>query len=121
MGSNYKKKRQNIIDIDVKVLKEKNLKFKEFKKKIIEHQKTILEGPEDPRLFYYKNNIFMLINEIDDIKNIHVKDAMYLSTIDIDTLEYDAQKQRYVNYCQQILRKIGDHSHTKIKCIYFMI
>ena len=60
MNSNYKKKKQNILDIDVSVLKQRNLKFKEFKNKIIEHQKTFLEGPEDPRLFYYKNNIFML-------------------------------------------------------------
>ena len=94
MSSNYKKKRQNIIDIDVSILKEKNLKFKEFKKKIIEHQKTVLEGPEDPRLFYYKNNIFMLINEIDDVDKDPRKRHMYLSTIDLETLDYDTPKTK---------------------------
>ena len=98
MSSNYKKKRQNIIDIDLTILKEKNLKFKEFKKKIIEHQKTILEGPEDPRLFYYKNNIFMLLNEIDDIKKDDRKRHMYLSTIDVETLDYDTPKTKICEF-----------------------
>jgi len=94
MDNKYKKIGQNIINIDINILKEKNLKFKEFKNKIIEHQKTILEGPEDPRLFYYKNRIFMLVNEIDDIKNNPRKRHMYLSTIDLETLNYETPKTK---------------------------
>lgn len=89
---NYRKIRQNIIDIDLLLLKNKSLEFKDFKKKIIEHQKAILEGPEDPRLFYYKDDIFILVNEIDEQKKDPRKRLMYLSMIDIETLDYKTPK-----------------------------
>ena len=66
LNKNYKKIKQNIIDVDLTLLKDHNLKFKEFKNRVVIHQKQALEGPEDPRLFYYKNDIFILVNEIDD-------------------------------------------------------
>ena len=91
-NQSYKKVSQNIIDIDLSLLREKTLEFKEFKKRIIEHQKTVLEGPEDPRLFYYKNDIFILVNEIDDIKKDPRKRLMYLAMIDTDTLDYKTPK-----------------------------
>ena len=91
-NKNYKKIAQNIIDIDLTLLREKSLEFKEFKKRVIEHQKTVLEGPEDPRLFYYKNDIFVLVNEIDDIKKDPRKRLMYLSMVDIETLNYKTPK-----------------------------
>ena len=58
-NKNYKKIAQNVIDVDLTLLKERNLEFKAFKNRVIEHQKKVLEGPEDPRLFYYKNDIFI--------------------------------------------------------------
>ena len=38
-------------------------KFKEFKNKI-PHGSKLLKGPEDPRLFYFKNEIYILINDL---------------------------------------------------------
>lgn len=90
---NYKKIKQNIIDIDLTILKEKNLKFKEFKQRIIEHQKTVLEGPEDPRLFYYNDDIHILVNEIDEVNKDPRRRLMYLGTIDVNTLDYKTPKQ----------------------------
>ena len=66
-NSNYKRIEQKIIDIDKDLLKGKLMEFREYKNRIIEHHKTITEGPEDPRLFYYKDEIYILINEIDDL------------------------------------------------------
>ena len=59
-NKNYKKIKQNIIDVDLTLLEEHNLKFKEFKNRIVVHQKQASDGPEDPRLFYYKDDIFIL-------------------------------------------------------------
>jgi hypothetical protein len=87
-NKNYKKIKQNIIDVDLNLLEEHNLKFKEFKNRIVVHQKQSLEGPEDPRLFYYKDDIFILVNEINDDR----KRLMYLAVIDIDTLNYKIPK-----------------------------
>lgn len=92
-NNKYKKIRQKIIDIDLEILKERNLEFKEFKKRIIEHQKTVLEGPEDPRLFYYKGEILILINEIDDINKDPRRRLMYLAALDINKLEYKSSKK----------------------------
>ena len=85
---NYKKIKQNIIDVDLTLLEEHNLKFKEFKNRIVVHQKQALDGPEDPRLFYYKDDIFILVNEIDDDR----RRLMYLAVIDVDTLNYKIPK-----------------------------
>ena len=66
LNKNYKKIKQNIIDVDLTLLKNHNLKFKEFKNRVVVHQKQALEGPEDPRLFYYKNDIFILKLTLDN-------------------------------------------------------
>ena len=87
----YKKIKQNIIDIDKEILKEKK-HFSEFKNKVKVHKQVISEGPEDPRLFYYQNEIYMLINEIDDIKKDPRRRLMYISKIDIDELYYKTPK-----------------------------
>ena len=63
----FKKKKQNIIGIDLKALQDKDLQFKEFKesqKNIIPHGEKLLKGPEDPRLFYLKDDIYILINDL---------------------------------------------------------
>ena len=44
-----KKLKQNILDIDPRVIQNQSLKFKELKGKLIPHGETMLEGPEDPR------------------------------------------------------------------------
>ena len=85
---NYKKVKQNIIDVDLTLLEEHNLKFKEFKNRIVVHQKQASDGPEDPRLFYYKDDIFILVNELDDDN----RRLMYLAVIDVDTLNYKIPK-----------------------------
>ena len=92
LNKNYKKIKQNIIDVDLTLLKNHNLKFKEFKNRVVVHQKQTLEGPEDPRLFYYKNDIFILINEIDDHDKDPRKRLMYLAEIDVTTLNYKTPK-----------------------------
>ena len=85
---NYKKVKQNIIDVDLTLLEEHNLKFKEFKNRIVVHQKEASDGPEDPRLFYYKDDIFILVNELDNDN----RRLMYLAVIDVDTLNYKIPK-----------------------------
>ena len=87
-NKNYKKIKQNIIDVDLNLLENHDLKFKEFKNRIVVHQKQALEGPEDPRLFYYKNDVFILVNEIDGHDKDPRKRLMYLAVIDVDTLDY---------------------------------
>lgn len=90
-NKNYKKIRQNIIDINKEILKEKK-HFSEFKNKVKMHKQVISEGPEDPRLFYYDDEIYMLINEIDDIKKDPRRRLMYILKIDIDELYYKTPK-----------------------------
>jgi len=87
-NKNYKKVNQNIIDVDLNLLEEHTLKFKEFKNRIVVHQKQASDGPEDPRLFYYKDDIFILVNELDDDN----RRLMYLAVIDVDTLNYKIPK-----------------------------
>ena len=43
---NYKKVKQNIIDVDLIFLEEHTLKFKEFKNRIVNRQKQASDGPE---------------------------------------------------------------------------
>jgi len=83
-----KKIKQNILDIDKNLLKNKELEFTEFKNKIIPHGKQLLDGPEDPRLFYYKNDIYILVNNLTKDKKRH----MFVSKIDINNLNYDINK-----------------------------
>jgi len=83
-----KKIKQNILDIDKNLFKNKELEFKEFKNKIIPHGKQLLDGPEDPRLFYYKNDIYILVNNLTKDKKRH----MFVSKIDINNLNYDINK-----------------------------
>ncbi len=80
-----KKIKQNILDIDPKVMKNMNLKFKALEDKIIPHGEKLLKGPEDPRLFYHKNDIYILMNELNEKKQRH----MFISKIDLETLSYD--------------------------------
>ena len=82
---NYKKIDQKIVDIDTDLLKGQLLEFKEYKNRIIEHKNAISEGPEDPRLFYYQNEIYILINEIDEIDKDPRRRLMYVAKIDSNT------------------------------------
>jgi len=61
-----KKIKQNILDIEPKIVRNQNLKYSDQVKKIVPHGEKILEGPEDPRLFYHKGDIYILINELND-------------------------------------------------------
>ena len=79
-----KKVKQNILDIDPKAIQNKKMKFKELENKIIPHGEKLSVGPEDPRLFYHKGDIYILINELNDKKQRH----MFISKIDIKELTY---------------------------------
>jgi len=109
-----KKIKLNIIDIDPNILKNKNIKFKELKK-IVPHGEKVLVGPEDPRLFYYNNDIYILVNELyksdkyeDKIRN------MFVSKVDLDTLSYNRTKN---NLCESLSGKFeknwGSFIHNK--------
>ena len=89
---NYKKIDQKIVDIDTDLLKGQLLEFKEYKNRIIEHKNAISEGPEDPRLFYYQNEIYILINEIDEIDKDPRRRLMYVAKIDSNKLTYKTPK-----------------------------
>lgn len=82
-----KRKKQKILGIDTKALKDKKLKFKEFKenqKEIIPHGEKLLKGPEDPRLFYMNGEIYILINDLTEESKRH----MFVGKVDLKTLEY---------------------------------
>ena len=83
----FKKKKQKILGIDTKSLKDKKIKFKDFKAtqhEIIPHGDKLLKGPEDPRLFYLKDDIYILINDLTDSSKRH----MFVGKVDLKTLEY---------------------------------
>ena len=86
----FKKKKQNIIGIDLKALQDKDINFKEFKefkesqKNIIAHGDKLLKGPEDPRLFYLNNDIYILINDLTPEDKRH----MFVAKVNLDTLNY---------------------------------
>ncbi len=88
MTKKFKMVRQNILEIDKSILKKKE-KFKTYKRKIVMHEKQVLEGPEDPRLFMSDGNIYILINELyyasDDEKKPRF---MHTAKIDIKNLTY---------------------------------
>ena len=79
-----KKIKQNILDIDPKAIQNKKMKFKELEGKIIPHGEKLSVGPEDPRLFYHKGDIHILMNKLNDKKQRH----MFISKIDIKELTY---------------------------------
>tara|TARA_Y100000389_G_scaffold183613_1_gene201275 strand:+ start:4546 stop:5841 length:1296 start_codon:yes stop_codon:yes gene_type:complete len=82
-----KKIKQNILNIDPKAVENKKLKFKKLEEKIITHADSLSVGPEDPRLFYRDNDIYILINELNDKKQRH----MFVAKIDIDNLTYGSK------------------------------
>jgi len=112
-SKNMKKLRQNILDIDPNLVKNKEIKFKEFKHKIIPHEKHILEGPEDPRLFYHNDQIYILVNELNK-KQEETPRHMFVSKVNLDKLEYDVNKD---NLCEELSTKFeknwGSFIHNK--------
>ena len=86
----FKKKKQNILDIDEKALKDKKKEFKQLKKEVKEsneinvHSDKLLKGPEDPRLFYHTGDIYILVNDATPDNKRH----MFVSKINLNKLEY---------------------------------
>ena len=80
----FKKIDQNILDIDKNALKDVKKEFKVLKKEIIPHGDKLLKGPEDPRLFYHNDDIYILVNDLTPENERH----MFVSKINIDKLEY---------------------------------
>ena len=96
-NKNMKKIRQNILDVDKKILNEnilkrKVLKFKEFKlDKFVIHEDRAgrLGGPEDPRLFYHNEGIYIMVNQLNrSSKYSNPPRHMFVSKINLETLEY---------------------------------
>ena len=112
-SKNMKKLRQNILDIDPNLIKNKEIKFKVFKHEIIPHEKHILEGPEDPRLFYHNDQIYILVNELNK-KQEETPRHMFVSKVNLDKLEYDINKD---NLCEELSTKFeknwGTFIHNK--------
>lgn len=97
LNKNLKKIKQNILDVDKNILNEKIvkrrvLKFKKFKSDnfvIHEDRGGRLGGPEDPRLFYQGNNIYIMVNQLNrSSKYSSPPRHMFVSKINLDTLEY---------------------------------
>ena len=111
-----KKIKQNILDIDPNLLKNKDIKFKDFKHKIIPHEKHILEGPEDPRLFYHNDQIYILVNELNKKPEYGKKYPrhMFVSKVNLDELTYGINKD---NLCEKLSSKFeknwGSFIHNK--------
>ena len=112
-SKNMKKLKQNILDIDPNLIKNKEIKFKEFKHEIIPHEKHILEGPEDPRLFYHNDQIYILVNELNKNKE-ETPRHMFVSKVNLEKLEYDVNKD---NLCEELSTKFeknwGSFIHNK--------
>ena len=112
-SKNMKKIKQNILDIDPNLVKNKEIKFKVFKHEIIPHEKHILEGPEDPRLFYHNDQIYILVNELNK-KQEETPRHMFVSKVNLDKLEYDINKD---NLCEELSTKFeknwGTFIHNK--------
>jgi len=112
-SKNMKKLKQNILDIDPNLIKNKEIKFKEFKHKVIPHEKHILEGPEDPRLFYHNDQIYILVNELNKNQE-ETPRHMFVSKVNLDKLEYDINKD---NLCEELSTKFeknwGPFIHNK--------
>ena len=110
-----KKIRQNILDIDPKVIKKMDMKFKDLEGKIITHGEKLLKGPEDPRLFYHNNDIYILINELNDKKQRH----MFISKIDLDSLSYGKKTEICKSLSTDFEKNWGPFIHkNKLHMIY---
>ena len=85
---------QNILEVNFEAESINTDLTKKKIKEIIPHdQKKDLKGPEDPRLFYFKGDIYILVNELNYSKKTSKKPRhMFLSKIDLDTLSYDEEK-----------------------------
>jgi len=105
-----KKIKQNILDIDPALLNNKEIEFKDSKK-IIPHGDKLLEGPEDPRLFYYKNDLYILVNELTKDKKRH----MFVSKIDVNNLTYDTNKTELCKSLSTNFEKNWGSFHFKDK------
>ena len=102
-NKHMKKIKQSILDVDKNILNEnivrrKVLKFKEFKNdKFVIHEDRAgrLGGPEDPRLFYHGKDIYILVNQLNrSSKYSSPPRHMFVSKINIDTLEYRNRWQK---------------------------
>ena len=112
---NLKKIRQNILDIDPKALKNKKMKFKDLKDKVVPHGETLSVGPEDPRLFYHKGEIYILINELNDKKQRH----MFVSKIDMNNLTYGEKVEICKSLSTDFEKNWGPFIHkSKLHMIY---
>ena len=110
-----KKIKQNILDVDPKIVRDHNLKFSDQVKKIVSHGEKILEGPEDPRLFYHKGDIYILINELNDKKQRH----MFISKIDLENLTYSDKIEICKNLSSDFEKNWGPFMHKdKLHMIY---
>ena len=114
-SKDLKKKKQNILNIDIKTAKKK--KFKEFKdsEKIVSHSDKLLKGPEDPRLFYYKDDIYILINDL----TLENKRHMFVSKIDLKKLNYKLPTELCKNLSSNFEKNWGTFIHqNKLHIIY---
>ena len=112
-----KKKKQNILDIDEKTLKDKTKfkKFKEFKKEIVTHGDKLSKGPEDPRLFYHKNEIYILLNDLTPENKRH----MFISKINIEKLEYYEKTELCESLSTRFEKNWGPFIHNdKLHMVY---
>lgn len=119
-NKDMRKIRQNILDVDKKILNEnivkrKVLKFKEFKlDKFVIHEDRAgrLGGPEDPRLFYHNGDIYIMVNQLNrSSKYSNPPRHMFVSKINLDTLEYknrwdksndDKEKHKKTPLCEKL-------------------
>ena len=104
-----KKIRQNIVDIDPNIIQNKSLKFKELKSKLIPHGETMLDGPEDPRLFYHKGDIYIMVNELNKDKKRH----MFISKVDLGTLSYTEKMELCEPLSGSFEKNWGSFIHNK--------
>ena len=112
---NLKKIRQNILDIDPKAILNKKMKFKDLEGKIIPHGETLSVGPEDPRLFYHKGEIYILVNELNDKKQRH----MFVSKIDVNNLTYGEKNEICKSLSTDFEKNWGPFIHKdKLHMIY---
>ena len=96
-SKDFKKKKQNILDIDKNALKDIKKEYKELKKDIIPHGEKLLKGPEDPRLFYHNDDLYILLNDLTPDNQRH----MFVSKINLDKLEYSNK----IKICEDLSTK----------------
>ena len=95
------------MNIDIKTAKKK--KFKEFKdsEKIVSNSDKLLKGPEDTRLFYYKDDIYILINDL----TLENKRHMFVSKIDLKKLNYKLPTELCKNLSSNFEKNWGTFIH----------